>query len=329
VPQSGPYRSLGTNIIKGASLAREEFTRAAESEDDNIGMIVVDDGGLPDQAYYAGQSLLRNKVFGVIGHLNSEISAAMSLVYAAEKIPLISPASTNKGFTRIRNSSNYTFRTIVTDTAQAIEMSEFIKSEPRIKKIALLYNQNQYGSGIADQLRNRIKNTYNIVFDQSIEMHSTNHEREIAEILKLKPDLVVFIGEYSDAAFIYNEIRPKLTLCKFLASEGAFSERTLELITAKTNRFYVCGNDLSDKDFNEKFEKRFKAKPYGYAYNSYLATKSLLDSYKLNHYNSGSSLCTILKQNTLYDFYGDFTRHNLAVYKIKNDEFVKVNADDD
>ena len=77
-PQIGPYKALGLSIINGAELAVESKNGQGGINGKKIELVKIDDGGLAGEGTWRARSLVEQKILGVIGHLNSDISIPAS-----------------------------------------------------------------------------------------------------------------------------------------------------------------------------------------------------------------------------------------------------------
>lgn len=282
-PQIGPYKALGTSLINGAELAVDLWNEKEGLENKKIKLIKVDDGGLPGEATWRARDLVTQMVLGVIGHLNSDISVLASEIYSKAKIPLISPASTSPLFTEREKVHGYVFRTIGRDDKQGEIAANFVLDKG-IVKVAVLYNHRPYGASLAKEfvkylstLKN--KNEPEIVFYETYMVGKENFNKEISLLKDKIPELVFFIGEYSDASKFLRELKSAGLNTVFLGSDGVFdAELIQEGGAAVEGAFIISSPPIIDKIFLENYKRKFKKEPGAFSATAFDAANILISA---------------------------------------------------
>lgn len=288
-PQQGSYIDLGRSIINGAKLAVEKINAAGGIEGRPVDLMVCDDKSTPDGAVECASKFAKQGVLGVIGHLNSQASIEASKIYVKNKMVQITPASTHPWYTQRPGSTGFAFRTSGRDDQQAklIAKKIFGLAKPHPLKISIINNGTVYGSTLSALLEDEILQGG---VDKVVENKAVAREQQqyFNDIKDIESDVIVFIGEYGDAATIVKALalnnRSDIT---FIGSDGTFSEQFIEEAGLRAEGAYIIGNaiDFTKKsialtEFAEAYEKKFKMLPNSFSMNSYDATMIILDAVK-------------------------------------------------
>jgi branched-chain amino acid transport system substrate-binding protein len=129
---SGSEATFGISSTNGLKLAIEEMNNSGGLLGKKIKLITYDDQGKPSEAQTVVQRLIKNdNVVAVIGEVASSRSKAGAPICQQNKIPMITPASTNPEVTAI---GDYIFRVCFIDPFQATVISKFITNTLKLKK---------------------------------------------------------------------------------------------------------------------------------------------------------------------------------------------------
>ena len=332
-PQFGPYQELGLSIVRGAELAVELKNKNGGINGKQIKLINVDDGGLSGDATWRAKSLVQEKVLGVIGHLNSDISIPASEIYSKAMIAEISPGSTSPLFTERAEVNGYVFRTIGRDDTQG-EVAAKFALEKNYKKIAVLYNDRSYGQSLSSEFKKHITNKTNspdVVFFMSYKVDTHDFANEVATLKQASPEFIFFAGEYGDAARLLKQLRAAGLQSVFLGSEGVFDEKFIETGKSSTEGALVISlPEVKDKDFIERYKEKFGKEIGSYSANSFDATNILLSAIeKVKSKDSekvAKELRNVLDFSGLtgkisFDKNGDLTNPQFSIYKVKGKSF--------
>jgi ABC-type branched-subunit amino acid transport system substrate-binding protein len=91
-PFEGHGREIGYDVIYGARLAVRERNRAGGVAGYRVDLVALDDGGDPELAVDAAESLAIDPlVIGVLGHWTKSTTGAALAVYSQSGIPLLVP----------------------------------------------------------------------------------------------------------------------------------------------------------------------------------------------------------------------------------------------
>jgi len=145
-PLTGQGASWGQNSLAGATLAVKEFNDQGGINGRQIELIAEDDKATPKDGVSVFTKFINiDKVAGIVGPIASSAAGPALPLAQAAKIPVIMIASAPQ-FTSL---GEYMFRVYPSDSYQGNIGAEFMVNELKVKKVALMYTQNDYGQNLA------------------------------------------------------------------------------------------------------------------------------------------------------------------------------------
>src|SRR5271170_3882932 len=148
---TGGNASFGQSSHQGTQLAVDEVNASGGVLGKQIKLITEDDQSLAGQpATIMRKFISSDKVVAVLGEVASSKSLEAAPICQENKIPMISPASTNEKVTQV---GDYIFRVCFIDPFQGKVMAKFALSKGW-KNVALLIDVKQdYCVGLADAFK--------------------------------------------------------------------------------------------------------------------------------------------------------------------------------
>lgn len=274
---SGKYADYGIPMKKAVELAVEDLNQKGGIDNQKIELVVEDDNSDSNNAATAMNKLVS------IDNLNYIISAQGSGVTSA-----ITPiAQNNKKILMITLGSapdlttigDYIFRSVPSDTYQAVKMNDFINNTLKSKKVAGLYLNDSYGAGIK-KIINSNANVDN-VDSEMFESASTDFRTQLLKIKESGADTLVIVAhdEYPTILKQINELKLNV---KIIASETFKDEKILGNSGNNAEGVYVTfmADQKDYVDFNNKYQAKFNEKPSAYsmyAYDGIIALAKAID----------------------------------------------------
>lgn len=338
-PLSGPYTELGRSIVNGARLAVQEQNRKANLKGKPVELIICDDKAAVASALDCANKFLKEKVAGVIGHLNSNISIEASKIYINNGIIQISPGSTHPWLTNREEARGKVFRTIDIDERQALTLARAVANLPKLRKnIAILHNGTIYGSNLATLIENYLlRNVSETMKIESLKFDVSG--KHFYHVFKHNtPNIVIFIGEYADAAQMLVDLAlDNKSDVTFFGADGNFSKRFIQLAGLRAEGAHVLGCNIDDQsndfiDFEKKYNKIFKHNLSSFSIYSYDATRILINAIVAHNRDKSKSLSSLIQNSVTeslcgpisFDEYGNPEKSRIAIYKVQDGQFIKT-----
>ncbi|WP_233857628.1 branched-chain amino acid ABC transporter substrate-binding protein [Paraburkholderia sp. HD33-4] len=244
-----------------------------------------DDAGDPKTAVLVAQHFADEEVAGVIGHYNSGCSIAAASVYAKAGIPEMSPTSSSPSYTT--QGLNTTFRIQNNDDQMATLAADYSIKKLNAKRIATIDDSTDYGSNFATEFGKAVKKTGGTIATRQYTQANSVDFRGILTIIKgEQPDLIVYIGQYAQAAALVKQLRQLGITIKFMGEGGFTNENFLKLGGEATKGMYSWEYGLPlDRmpraaELETKMKARFGVGIVQYAPQSYDATWALINAMK-------------------------------------------------
>jgi len=334
VPLDGLYTDLSKSIINAAELAVDYINAQGEINGRTVELLVCNDHADIYGAVDCANRFVNMKVAAVIGHLNSVNSIEAAKIYSSNNIVMISPGSTNPEVTNKKETKGFVFRTIGTDDKQAKLIASFISSLhiDHPSSIAIFHNSTDYGDNLAKLIKKEVSQGSDSV--KHIKGIKQNQHQYHHEIENLDEDILVFIGEYGDAAQMVKELAllNKRDII-FIGADGVFSQRYINLAGLRSEGTYIVGNVLDSKHevydkFKADYRSRFKTDPNSFAFNSFEATMIVLNSL-IEAENKNISLSSAVKATDYngitgkiqFNVNGDPLLPRMKMYQVKSGQF--------
>jgi len=340
-PLSGPYVELGRAIVNGAKLAVQEANERRSQTHREFELIICDDKAELGKGLECANQFIESQVFGVVGHLNSLVSIEASKLYSNHDIVQISPGSTHPWLTESNDVRGKIFRTIDTDEKQAEKLATAISKLkiPKKENILILHNETIYGSNLATLIENFLLKYLGEDIQLKSKSFNVNDSRYHLQLKDFNPDIIVFIGEYSDAAQMLVDLAlDNKSNISFFGADGNFSKRFIDLAGLRAEGAYILGCDLDQdsekyKDFEKKYKDLFHSTISSFSIYSYDASNILINAMqKLDSENINESLAELVSHSKTDSYCGEISfdengnpkKPRIAIFKVVKGKFVKT-----
>jgi branched-chain amino acid transport system substrate-binding protein len=258
---TGGSASFGQSSHKGTALAFDELNAGGGLLGKKLRLITEDDQSLAGQPATIVRKLIsQDKVIAVLGEVASSKSLEAAPICQQNKIPMISPASTNPKVTEV---GDYIFRVCFIDPFQGTVMSKFALSKGW-KKVALLTDVKQdYSVGLADAFVKAFTAAGgSVVKDQKYSSGDKDFKPQLTSIKATKPDAIFVPGYYGEVALIGKQARLLGIKVPLLGGDGWVGDSLLKVAgNSLDGSFFSCHFSADDKsEVVQGFVKKFKAK---------------------------------------------------------------------
>lgn len=280
---TGGTATFGQSAHQGIMLATEEVNASGGLLGKKVKVITEDDQSRPEEAKTAVLKLIKqDQVVAVLGEVASSRSLAAAPECQKNKIPMISPASTNPKVTEI---GDYIFRACFVDTFQGEAMAKFAGSLG-LKNVAILKDiKNDYSVGLADFFEKTFRAMGGQVSEiQSYSEGDIDFRAQLTAIKGKSPDGVFIPGYYTEVGLIARQARELGITVPLMGGDGWDSPKTLEIGGAAVDGSYFSNHYAADdpeakvRGFIDEFKSKYGAVPDAMAVLGYDAASLLFDA---------------------------------------------------
>ena len=259
---TGGIATFGISTRDGSQLAFDDVNSRGGVLGKPVKLIVEDDQSKPEEAATVVTKLInQDHVVAIIGQVASSHSLAAAPICQSNKIPMVSPSSTNPRVTQV---GDYIFRVCFMDTFQGALMAKFAYDTLGARKMAILVDvRSDYSVGLQTFFGQAFKKLGGeIVTEQSYSQGDSDFRAQLTAIKAANPDAVYVPGYYTEAGTIVYQARELGITVPFLGSDGWDSPKLWEIGGKALNGCYFS-NHYSTDDPNpvvQKFVNDYKAK---------------------------------------------------------------------
>ncbi len=259
---TGSEAAFGISTRNGIELALEEANAAGGVKGKKVRVIVYDDQSKPEEAASATTRLItQDKVKLILGEVASSNSLAMAPICQDNKIPMITPSSTNPAVTE---KGDYIFRVCFIDPFQGFVMAKFARDDLKFKNVAILKDvKSAYSVGLTEVFERKFAEMGGKVLGiESYSKGDTDFRSQLTAIKKLKPEGLYVPGYYNDVGIIARQARELGLKTVMMGGDGWDSEKLFELGGKAIEGSYVS-NHYSPEDPSpqvQNFITKYKAK---------------------------------------------------------------------
>jgi branched-chain amino acid transport system substrate-binding protein len=208
VAQTSNVALLGQEQVIGAKIAEKYFNDLGGVNGTPIKILFQDTAGDEQSAINAfNTSIERDKVLAIIGPSTSQQAFAADPIAERAGVPVLAPSNTAKGIPQI---GKYIARvsapvTIVAPNA----VKQALKIDPKIKKVAVLYAQNDaYSKSETEVFQEFVKTAkLDLVTVQKFQTTDTDFQSQATSTIELKPDLAIISGLAADGGNLIKQLR--------------------------------------------------------------------------------------------------------------------------
>ena len=279
VGAAGPWKQgYGLQNLEGVQLAVEEINKAGGIDGHPLRLISRDDEGDGTVAAKIARDFVATRsISAVIGHVNSSGMLSAAPIYDGQ---LAAVATSATDLTAI---SSWVFRIISSDSLNGIALANFASKfgQRAPASVAVLYENNTYGRGLADSFRRSFHG--DILSLDPINADLPTAEPYISYLKSRKPRIVFVAGRVASGLKILQEAKRQGFNPIFVGGDGW---QGILADTATSEGTYI-GMSFTPEDpspaaraFVAAFTKKFNTAPDAHAALAYDATKLVAQALK-------------------------------------------------
>ncbi|MGZ4987210.1 MAG: ABC transporter substrate-binding protein, partial [Limisphaerales bacterium] len=283
---TGKEATFGQMSHHGTELAINELNAKGGVLGRKFDLITEDNQSKPGESKTIAIKLIsRDKVICVLGEVASGRSLEAAPICQANKVPQISPSSTNPKVTEI---GDYIFRVCFIDPFQGTVMAKFAKDTLKTKNVAVLTDvASAYSVGLATYFKETfVKNGGMIVMEQKYSGGDKDFKAQLTAIKGVTPDAIFIPGYYTDVGLIARQARDLGITVPLFGGDGWESAKLVEIGGPAIDGAYFSTHFSPEEkspvieDFVAKFKKAYNEAPDAMAALGYDSAMLLADAIK-------------------------------------------------
>lgn len=333
-PFTGEGATYGAAMRQGVDLALKELRVSPSWAGKGIAAAYEDDKLSSKEGINAFRKLVDvDHVQAVIGSAGSSVSLAIAPLANESRVVLFSPISTADA---LENAGEYFFRNIPPNRNQAKTAAYFIAKYLGKTKVAVFYENNDYGNNMKTILNDFIGPLRGeILISLPYESGQRDFKDALAKIKAVKPEVVFIPGTYQENGLIVSQARNMNLDVPFIGGDGAYSPQFIELAGKASEGFFLTMIALPTEQasdaigrFYGNFRAAYQREPDIYSALSYDAAMMIAKAIELNG-NVGSKIKDTLRTIEYvgitglvkFDSHGEVDKP-YRILNVKNRQFV-------
>jgi branched-chain amino acid transport system substrate-binding protein len=283
---TGAEATFGVSTHNGIIMAMDEINSGGGVNNRKVRVITEDDQSKAEEAANAVTKLIsQNNVIAVLGEVASSNSLAAAPICQSNKVPMITPSSTNERVTQV---GDYIFRMCFIDPYQGEAMANYVAKTLKLTNAALLVDvKSDYSTGLAANFeRTFLANGGKIVGKQSYAKGDSDFRAQLTTLKGTNPQVIFVPGYYNDIGQIAIQARDLGMNMPLAGGDGWESPKLIEIGGKAlegcfySNHYHVDDPSPAVREFVQKYEARFGAKPDSLAALGYDSARVLVDAIK-------------------------------------------------
>jgi branched-chain amino acid transport system substrate-binding protein len=281
---TGSEGTFGQSTHNGIMMAVDEINGTGGVGGRKLKVITEDDQSKAEEAANAVTKLIsQNGVVAVLGEVASSNSLAAAPICQSNKVPMITPSSTNPSVTQ---KGDYIFRMCFIDTYQGPVMAKYLVNDLKLTRAAILTDvRSDYSRGLGDAFKaTYIAQGGKIVGEASYAKGDSDFRGGLTSIKATNPQVIYVPGYYNDVGQIAQQARDLGITVPLAGGDGWESPKLIEIGGKAlegcfySNHYYAQDPDPAVRTFVQKYKDRFGQTPDSLAALGYDAAKMLADS---------------------------------------------------
>jgi branched-chain amino acid transport system substrate-binding protein len=341
VPLSGFQANAGQTVLGGARLKAAEVNARGGLKGYNVVVEGIDDESDSDAALSVAEQIAASvasgqPVLGVIGHLNSGQTLSAMEIYKDLSITIVTPTASEVSLTH-KGYLNF-FRVNANDAVQARVDAEFLVNTLGARRVAVLYNDDPYGIGLADAVAENLRALgADVVTQVQVAVEQIDYSAEVPQVVGANPDAVFYAGYEVECPYLRYALTQAGLSVPFLASDGCFLSATIDESNETAEGMYVSAFGPSPwtaagDDWIKAYQEVEFRNPDTYSLNGYTAMEVLLDGAHNASDFGGQAVANAVRGldfdsllgHISYDPTGDLKDPTIYIFRVQDGEFEQV-----
>ena len=330
-PVTGSVAQYGEMQRAGAMMAIEQINQAGGVNGAQLEAVVYDDACDPKQAVAVANKVVNDGVKFVVGHVCSSSTQPATDIYEDEGVLMVTPSATAPEITA--RGYQLIFRTIGLDNMQGPAGARYIASHYKDKTIAVLHDKQQYGEGIATEVKKTLEEEgLKVAVFEGLNAGDKDFNALISKLKKEGVGFVYFGGYHPEMGLLLRQARQAGLNAGFMGPEGVGNSEITAIAGEASEGMLVTLPHAYELDAkNQKLVEAFKAKQQDasgiFVLPSYSAVSVIAQGIEKAGSTDPEAVAKALRSNTFdtptgelaFDEKGDLKNFDFTVYEWHKD----------
>lgn len=335
LPLTGEMSSHVQDAKEGIDLAVEIRNNAGGINGKNILVIYEDDRMQPQVGASAFEKLTTvDQVQVVLGGIGSSVALAIAPIAERKSVVFISPTASNP---KLTYAGDYIFRNWPSDNFEGGTMAEAAYNKLKLKNIAILYVNNDFGEGLKSIFRKKFEGLGGKIFaEQKYDQGDNDFRTQLLKIKSEKVETVYLPGYYQEISKILRQAREMRINALFLSTSPIEDPKLLKLAGDTAEGIIYTRPSFDPEHPNEEYKKFSSAFKQKYGREPGIAAAQCYDAANIIFFSieqggeRGEEIQKAMSAvknfsgvtgTTSFDEYGDVEK-KITLFTVMNGEFV-------
>src|SRR4051812_10642258 len=293
---TGKEATFGTMSHNGTELAIQEVNDAGGVLGKKLKLYTEDDQSKAGEPATVVKKLVASDgVIAVLGEVASSRSMEAAPICQQNKVPMISPSSTN---VRLTELGDFIFRVCFTDEFQGKLLSKFARTTLKASAVAVLTDiKSDYSVGLSRDFKTPFAAAGGkIVAEQTYNGGDKDFKGQLTAIKAANPDAIIITGYYTDVALMVKQARQLGIQQPIFGGDGWESSKLIEIGGKDVEGTYFSTHFSPEEktpmieNFVKKFESKYQQTPDAMAALGYDSAMVLIEGIKRAGSTDGAKL---------------------------------------
>ena len=264
---NGPDAALGINIKNGVQLALDKHNAA--NPGCQIELRTFDTEGDPQKATAIAPQIVDDaSIIGLVGPAFSGETKATGGVF--DQAGLVAATASATNVTLSEQGWKTFLRGLANDGVQGPSVANYLKTTVGDKKICVVDDSTDYGSGLAKAVRDTLGDVADAACNISVKKGDKDFSAAVTQVKGQSPDSVFYSGYYSEAAPFVQQLRDAGFTGKFVSADGTKDpEFVKQAGNASKDALLSCPCGPASAAFADEYTKKFNQGPGTYSTEGY------------------------------------------------------------
>jgi len=281
---TGDKATFGQSTTRGIAMAIEEANAEGGVGGIPLRVFTEDDQGKPEEAATAVNKLIvQDHVITVLGEVASSNSLAGAPICQENKIPMITPASTNPDVTLV---GDYIFRVCFIDPFQGTVMARFAYQSLGLRRVGILRDaKSDYSVGLARFFAEEFQRLGGeLSGDESYQQGDVDFKAPLTALISRSPEGLFVPGYYTEVGLIARQARELGYQGPLMGGDGWDSPKMTEIGGTAIEGSYFSNHYSTDdpnplvQNFIQKYKEKHGGAPDAMAALGYDAARLLVQT---------------------------------------------------